>query len=157
MGAAATGDRRGKLRAGVRLILWHPIWDRSCRSCETYDYGSDGRLRLDHKGLPRQRTPGVPTPCRKCPKVPEEAKEATAHVGELRKAADDMTDANRTAYARYLEWKAVNRFPDDAVVTWYAGVIRGIEDGFARYQTDRQYAATATMAAVLRVRLEHGR
>lgn len=132
----------------MRVALLHPGWDRPCSVCEAYRPRDDGSFALDKRtALPLARVPGTPTPCHKCPKVPAAARNAGLDWRELRKLAQDMTDANRDALAFYRRCRATDRFPDDPLVAWYAGIIQGVEDAAAR---EEQRAGTnAVVAAVL--------
>lgn len=152
MGTSESGSRRGKLVSGVRIALYHPAFKRTCRACETYQF-SDHGIELDESGNPRKRSPRVPTPCRTCPKVPEWAKQVEGDYKELRKLADDMTEANRQAYRYYLECKATQAFPSDPIVRWYSGLIRDVEDGHQRYQSERHHNDLSLLVMLAELRL----
>lgn len=121
--------------------------------CEEYLFTERG-LEIDHRGEPRKRTPKIPTQCRMCPKVPDWAKQVEEDYRELRKLASDMTDANRRAYRFYTECKATGRFPDDAIVRWYSGLIREVEDAHAQHQRDKQHNELALLVALTEARLK---
>jgi hypothetical protein len=148
MGGQGAGVRRGKLTAGVRVALLHPGWDRPCVVCEAYRPREDGSFVLDKRtALPLARVPGTPTPCHKCPKLPAAARESGAGWQDLRALAADLTDANRAALAFYRRCRATGRFPDDPLVSWYAGLIRDVEDAADR--ADRASSTSAIVAALL--------
>lgn len=65
-----------------------------------------------------------------CPKPPVWAKATGKPIKELRVLGQEseMTEANRSAYEAYGRFKGVLAFPDDAIVQWYSGIIRSIED-----------------------------
>jgi hypothetical protein len=116
---------------GVRLILFHPEWLRSCKDCETYLYDDDGSItrRPARIGLPQVRPRGTITPCWKCPKVPSDAPERT------RRHAIEMTPENMRAFAHYRECRAVNwQVPEasDPIVRRHARIIQRIEDELNR-------------------------
>ena len=121
----------------MRVAALHPIWDRSCEVCETYLFNSDGRPTL-RGGLPVLRPEGAPTPCHKCEKVPLAVRASGADWKACRAAAADPTAANRQTLRFYRECKAVGEFPrGDALVRWYAVIIREAEDSVAREETAR--------------------
>lgn len=55
------------------LILRHPdLIQRTCASCRTWMYQDGKELsgkRMERRGEPVARLPGIPTPCHKCPKI----------------------------------------------------------------------------------------
>lgn len=140
---------RGKLIAGARLTLYHPVWDRTCGQCKRYHYGADGALKRDHKGQPLERPEWVPTPCQSCPKVPAEAKAAGLSIPVLRELAEEIGPENRAAWRFYLQCKATGRFPDDRIVAWYSGIFREAEDSHARYLAERGTLALEVAAELL--------
>jgi len=101
-------------------MLFHPRVARvSCRDCQTWLYEDWELVRRPARvGLPVRRPKGMPTPCHKCPKIPDEAPKSAQFAAEL-------SDRNRRAYLHYLECEAVGRFPDDPIVARNAAIIRG--------------------------------
>lgn len=131
------------------MILFHPEWDRSCGACETYLYANDGTVKPDRRtGLPMLRPAGSPTPCLQCPKVPS-PEGFRGDWRAARKAAREMTDANRLAYAHYRRCRAVNRFPDDPIVSWCASLIRAVEDAHAKLPLQTLTTSINTLTARL--------
>ena len=111
----------------MRLILFHPEFDRTCADCQKYLYDDDGLLvrRPARTGLPVLRPKGAATPCHKCPKIPK---------GEapLPTNAQELSEKNRRAFGHYLQCRAVGRFPEDPIVRRNAVVIREVHDEFER-------------------------
>lgn len=149
---AEVGEVRGKLREGVRIVLFHPAWAASCKACLAFSRGNDGIFRYDFKGNPYPRPSGVPTPCRVCPKVPDYSKAVTTNADDLRATATELTPENRKAYERYKEFKAVGRFPDDPLVNWYSGIIREVEEEHDRYLEDKRVVPIEILTELIRVR-----
>lgn len=110
---------------GVRLAMLHPrVAGRSCEQCKKWLYNEDGRPTMRGRGeeavhLPR--LPQDPTPCWKCPKVPQGARAVPASAVEL-------TPRLWKAYDHYLCCRAVGSFPDDHWVRQNASLIRAVED-----------------------------
>lgn len=123
--------------SGVRVVLLHPAWKFSCRTCIRYMVTSEAVFRRGPTGEVELRPPGSPTPCSACPKPPTWAKEAGKDWEELRSLAHELTDQNRAAVAFYNRCKATASFPADPLVRWYAGLIREAEDDAARVGADR--------------------
>lgn len=104
-------------------------------------------------GEPIPRTdPQTPTRCADCPKVPEWAKKQGKDWRELRTLAVEITPENAAAFQFYRECRAVNQFPDDSLVRWYAEIIRGQEDEAAAMPLDRMTAANLTLMQILSMR-----
>lgn len=134
----------------MRVWLAHPAFRRSCRACAAYQYAPDGTLDRDPAtGDPLRRPEHAPTPCLSCPKVPAWAKSSGRDWDACRDLADELTPANRAALAAYFRHKATGRFPDDAIASWAAGIIREAEDELARDEVTRSYEATVTLLTVL--------
>lgn len=146
------GGRRKKLIEGVRVLLFYPAWSASCQACLQFARGIDGVFKYDAKNQPIRRPPGVPTPCRQCPKVPDSAKTFETNADVLRSLANELTTANRRAYAAYRQFRAVGSFPDDAIVRWYAVLIRDVEDTHDRYLKEKRSLPLELIAEVLKVR-----
>lgn len=112
---------------GVRLLLFHPEFDRTCADCQRWIYDDDGQVlrRPAREGKPVIRLPMQPTPCEKCPKIPK---------GEVAIAANavEMTEQNRQAFIHYLECRAVGQWPDDVIVRQNARIIRQVFDEWER-------------------------
>jgi hypothetical protein len=102
-------------------------------------------------GKPAERG-NAPTPCSSCAKVPTYAKAAGMDWKELRRLAVEMTDQNREALRHYRECKATHLFPDDAIVKWYSGIIRAIEDEWQQEPAERQTAAILTLVTAVTLR-----
>lgn len=118
----------------VRLALLHPeVARRPCSECRKWMYTADGELMKSGDGRPRPRAPGDPTPCWKCPKVPEDAPTRTSHH------AVEPSERSRVVWRHYRECKATGRFPDDDLVRANAAVIAGIEEAVERLRLDRVY------------------
>lgn len=120
------GRRRKKLREGLRVLRRAPhIATRSCDDCARFLYDEDTgevRRRPARFGLPVRRSPGVPTPCYKCPKVPADSPILS------REFAVDLSEQNWQALAFYAECRAVGQFPDDPIVRRWAAAIRRVDD-----------------------------
>lgn len=153
MEAAPARGSGKKLVRGVRLSLFAPEWDRPCALCERYDYDKDGNVRRlpDGSPVPRPKigNQSAPTPCQACAKPPKWAKEQGKDWKELRSLADEMSDENRRAYQFYRECKAVGHFPDDAIVRWYAAIVRDVEDDFAKEPIRNNTAAVLSLITLL--------
>lgn len=130
------------------MALLAPKWDRSCAACERYVYDSDGNLYRDGDGKPQERK-GLPTPCGSCAKVPTWAKAAGLGDAELRRLAHDMTPQNRRAFEMYRRWRAVYRFPDDPIVSWCAGIVRGVEEERDAITADRTRQSVVSIVTAL--------
>jgi hypothetical protein len=91
------------------------------------------------------RPAGVPTPCGSCEKVPAWARKSIPDVAELRKLAVELTPQNRAAWRFYRECRAVNRFPDDPVVRWYAALLHALEVS----PVDRLTSAVSSLVTLL--------
>jgi len=98
----------------------HPEWARTCEDCAKWIYDDDGK-QVQRAGLPVVRPPGVPTPCHKCPKIPDGAEPVRSNAGEL-------DDRGFQAYRHYLECRAVGQFPDDPIVRRNARIFRAAHD-----------------------------
>lgn len=118
----------------MRLLLLHPeVATRPCEVCEKYCFDKDGRLEKFPKhgpdSKPLERPKGTKPPCETCPKItglrPEDGPPRAALAVEL-------SEQNRRAYEHYLECRAVNRFPNDALVRRHARIIREVEDEVQR-------------------------
>lgn len=131
------------------MILWHPLYARSCKLCIEYAYSADGSLPRDHLGNPRQRPQGIPTPCFSCPKVPVEIRELDYTDVQMRQHADELTPWNRQAYDFYKRCKAVGQFPDDPLVRWYAGILREVEDAHERYLAEKNSVAIGSLITLI--------
>lgn len=108
----------------------HPKWaTRTCQSCRTYAYNSEGEIcRIPQKsptGTPVRRTPLEVLPCGNCPKIPPGAEPLSVNAIEL-------TAQNARVYVHYLECKYTNSFPDDPLVKRHAAIIGLIEDACDR-------------------------
>ena len=130
MGPREGGGSGKKLAAGVRLLLFHPEWSRSCDGCEKWLFDDSGPAptgqRIKRFGLPVSRPKGTVTPCIRCPKIPEDA------PAKSRRFAIEMTMRSRQAYLHYLECRAVGVWPNDPIVRRNARIIRLIEDEYGR-------------------------
>lgn len=113
----------------MRVALLHPIWDRSCATCEKYQCNADGTflLRRDN-GERYERGSRSPTPCHKCEKVPLGLRRQGADNRTLRAAAIELTDQNRQCWTFYRQCRAVNHWPDDPLVRWAAELLRDLYD-----------------------------
>jgi hypothetical protein len=60
-----------------------------------------------------------------------------------------MTSENAEALRFYRECRAVGIFPDDAIVKWYSGLIREVENEADRLPVERQTAATLQLLTIL--------
>lgn len=112
------------------MLLHSPEWARSCDNCAKWLYDEDGRIarRPARVGEPVRRLPGQPTPCHKCPKIPDDA------PAKARQYAVELTEQNLEAYEHYTECRAVGRFPEDGIVGRNAALIRMLEDARERSQ-----------------------
>lgn len=127
----------------MRLLLAHPlVAARSCEDCARWVYLDDGRQQL-RLGLPVLRPKGTPTPCWKCPKVPEDA------PAKVREHAEELSDQNWLAYRHYLECRAVGRFPDDPIVRRQASLVRQVTEGWERGSLAARLDAILTTLGVL--------
>jgi hypothetical protein len=148
----AGGRRTGKLLAAVRVILYHPRWSLSCRTCETYQFDSDGRPVRTPGGEIEERG-NLPTPCHKCEKVPQWARRETPEdYKRLRSLAAELTDQQRKAWEFYNRMKAVS-WQDpaacDRIVQYFAGSLRQLEDRHARDQADRSAESVGVLLDVI--------
>lgn len=94
-----------------------------------YKINEDWGVQFDARtGKPLLRAQGVSTPCRLkpdgCPKGTPDKKRS-------------LTPQNRKAYEFHKQCEAVNRFPDDAIVTQNAGIIRRAEE-YARRMENKE-------------------
>ncbi len=91
-----------------------------------------GKL-LKRAGKPVARPDGQPTPCHKCPKIPNDVAPRPWNAVEL-------TVKNLRAIRFHEQCKAVGEFPDDPIVKRNAGLIEStladIRDSQARAATD---------------------
>lgn len=122
------------------LVLRHPeVAYRSCEHCQAWMYDHDsGEVVTDRNGKPQPRPKETKPPCgypgrwkdddhpqgSRCPKVSPESN-------------SDLTPENQMAYQHYLECRAVNQFPDDAIVRRNAATIRQIEELVERIDRDK--------------------
>lgn len=74
--------------------------------------------RGEKKPVPRPNY--VPTPCHKCPKVPE-------GVAKVAENAVEISDKNWEAYQHYRECEASASWPDDLIVRQNAALIRAVD------------------------------
>lgn len=99
------------MRQAIVAVL-RPAWDRTCDDCRRWLHddkpGGDGS-RVTRLSLPVARPPGVPTPCERCPKIPDGRPKVPAEAVEV-------TDQFRAALRHFEECRAVGAFPDDAWV-----------------------------------------
>jgi hypothetical protein len=117
----------------VLLLLLHPeVANRSCESCHVWLYDEKtGRIDAAQDGTPLKRprvgilsVPPCKQPKRSCPKgTPEDTRSLTA--------------ANEKAYRHYLECRATNQWPDDALVRRHAGIIFSLEQQVERARQER--------------------
>ena len=115
------------LEIGVRVLLLHPEWSRTCADCLKWRYGPDGK-RMDRphgSGLWLTNDDGF-TPCSECPKIP-------SGKPKERRYAVELSDKNYRAWKHWRECRAVNSFPDDPIVRRNAEILQGIQD-----QIDKQ-------------------
>jgi hypothetical protein len=123
---------------GMRLLLFRPDLP-SCSDCKkwmtnedwsfTMRKGNDGR---DH------RVPNWDgkTPCRRCPKIPDD-------MPKVPESAQELSSKNRQAYAHYRECSAVNDWPRDAegevdrIVKRNAALFRHVEDEYAQHRINQ--------------------
>lgn len=127
----------------MRLLLHHTEWaSRSCEDCARWLYDEDGQVvrRPAKVGLPVVRPAGAPTPCHKCPKIPDSAPTKT------RRHAVELSEQNWQAYQHYRECKATGSFPADSIVRRWAALILTVEEGHGRtYLAGRIDALTTTL------------
>ena len=71
------------------------------------------------------RLPTVPTPCFKCPKIPQGVERVATN-------AIEPSDRSWQAYQHYRECRAVGAFPNDAICRRNAAIIRAVEDSYER-------------------------
>jgi hypothetical protein len=135
----------------VRVALLAPEWDRLCAVCEKYVYREDNTLAL-RRGLVVLRPEGTPTPCHKCAKVPLSVRASGADWKECRAQAVEATDQSRKAWAFYQRCKAVNRFPDDPLVSWSAAVIAEVERTAAQMPFAKLSAGIEVLTLLLQKR-----
>lgn len=136
----------------MRIALFTPKYDRSCSDCLKYLYTSAGVLeRHPITGEPDPRPATIPTPCMSCPKPPTWARKAGKDEAELRELAKpyDITPENRLAYAYYQTCAATGSFPDDAIVRWYAGIIRELEVEWSRQPSEQSFQAVKFLCELL--------
>lgn len=110
----------------MRLILFHPaVAYRDCGHCQEFLYWEDGDeigLPVTRGDKPVKRNIGSPPPCRTpqgCPKGTPEAPRT-------------LSGKNEFAYQHDSECRAINQFPDDAIVKRNAATIRIVEDSRKR-------------------------
>jgi hypothetical protein len=149
MGGRRTGESRGKLVRGIRLILSDPEWDRTCRECETLLFTPDGSLKRFSDGRPMPRPAQAPTPCLFCPKVPDSVRSSGATWIQARAKASEMTDQNRLCYRKWKEFKATGHFPEDPIVRWYSGLIQDLYDQHERFDRSNQSSLMSALVTVL--------
>ncbi len=82
----------------------------------------------------------MPTPCWKCPKIPDEAPKSPAFAVE-------PTERSRQIIAHYHRCRAVGRFPADPLVERNAAVIREYEDEWGRLPLWRLLAGLSMFGA----------
>ncbi len=105
--------------------MLHPrVASRSCAECMAWLFNDDGKPTMKGRGdeavrVPRR--PGEPTPCWKCPKIPEGAK-------PVPESACELDDRLWQAYDHYLCCRAVGSFPADHWVRTHASLFRSVED-----------------------------
>ena len=88
---------------------------RSCDDCEKTMY---------RNRRPVPRPPGMPTPCRECPKIPP----GYPPSKQNRRYAADMTPEIAAVWAFYKTCKAVGSFPKDELVAQCAARIMSAEE-----------------------------
>lgn len=118
------------------MLLRHPeVASRSCSDCKKWTYKSNGEVlrRPAHVGAPVPRSPGDPTPCWKCPKIPAD------EPIKLSTSAVELSAKNRKAYWHYQQCKAVGRFPDDPIVARNAAIIAGVLKQLDDLRLDRVF------------------
>jgi hypothetical protein len=133
---------------GVRLLLFHPQWAaRSCKDCQTYVYNQDGTQTM-RANLPVLRGPNEPTPCYKCPKIPDGKPLEAASAVEL-------SPANRQAYNHWQECRAVG-FSEvertDHIVRRNAAAIQMIYDSWERQPQHEMVSMLGMLGSVAKVR-----
>jgi hypothetical protein len=104
----------------LKLRHLHPEFDRTCKSCITFIYNEDGTI-CKRAGQPQPRPKGVPTPCDRCPKIPDDAPKSPEH-------AIEPTSRSLAVIDHYDGCRAVASFPDDPIVKANATIIRRFMD-----------------------------
>lgn len=112
---------------------------RSCADCRKYVYNEDGSIarRGENREIPVLRLPMQPTPCEKCPKIPE-------GLAKIHQNAMELSERNRRAFDHYLECRAVGMFPDDEIVRRNAANIRQAHDDHDRFLMSLLIARTGS-------------
>ena len=114
------------------MLLNHPEIP-SCADCRTWLYGADWK-RATRAGKELRRPPRVPTPCWKCPKS------TTGRPSP----ENELDSGGYRQLEFYYRIKAGMPMPDDALVQWYCGLIRWVED-----QVNRSQASMSPFLAAL--------
>jgi len=118
----------------VRLRFIEPAWNRTCKMCQKFAYGTEpdqpyyGQIIPNRRSLPVTDTPrqnGTRLPCWKCPKVPKDAIERSSHY------ADEVTQRTWRVLQHFLECKITGDWPRrngqvDAIVRKNAALIEEI-------------------------------
>lgn len=118
-----------------------PEWALSCKQCQTFIHDDDGQIKRNkftHKPILRGT---VPTPCRVCPKIPENAPD------KHWKYAADVDETIAAVWRFYRECNAVKDFPDDPLVRWCAAEIVDAENSVIER---RQQIADTRIETVMR-------
>lgn len=153
MEAKASRGRPKKLIVGARVAILTPKFSISCQVCESFIWKPDGSVQRLATGEPMARTSQeIPTRCQGCPKVPRGVRESGAGWKECRRQAIEITPENAQALCRYKEFRATHEFPDDAIVRWYAAIIREIEDERDRSEFQELSITITHLAAILAMR-----
>lgn len=137
-GRASREARRGKLIAGVGLLLTHPELP-SCENCKLWLYGKDWKI-VERAGKPCKRPSGDRLPCHQCPKSSD---------GQPNPGAE-LSSKNSAAFQLYLEIKAGRPMPDDKIVQRNCALIRWAEDQVARGQMAAMNCVPIVQAMVAR-------
>lgn len=123
---------------GVRVLLLHPQWRRSCSDCLKWRYDEHGKpMERPHGSGNRLTNDDGYTPCTECPKIPEGSPKE-------RRYAQELSDKNFRAWQHWRECKAVGRFPDDEIVKRNAAILQSIQD-----ELDRQPIQQLTQLMML--------
>ena len=122
------------------MFRLHPQLPR-CEDCKRWVYDlKTGKRTLRGDGSPVERPPGVGTPCRNCPKIPEGQPPCP-------ESAVELMPENVMCVVHYKQCRATGRWPEDERAVRNAAHIREVEDAIDRAQA---LAGQGVLAALAR-------
>ncbi len=130
-----------------------PEWDRSCDDCKRWIYKDDESVPMSERGTVMQfggkpmvrDLKLIPPPCYRCEKIPESVRANIAPGVDGSMHAVEPEERHRQAIDFHLECRAVNSWPDDALVRRHAALI---EPMIRRAERRPLEVLTATMASL---------